>query len=53
MKVKNIIDIIAKDIDDLIQQINGRKVKDKGEIKLDNPAMKTLEETLRTKILRR
>jgi membrane-bound serine protease (ClpP class) len=49
---QNIIDIIAKDIDDLIRQINGRKVKDKGEIKLDNPAKKRLEETLRTKILK-
>lgn len=49
---QNIIDIIAKDIDDLIQQINGRTVNDKGEIKLDNPTKKTLEETLRTKILK-
>jgi len=49
---ENVIDIIAKDIDDLIRQINGRKVKDKGEIKLDNPGKKRLEENLRTKILK-
>ncbi|UCF94827.1 MAG: ATP-dependent Clp protease proteolytic subunit, partial [Desulfobacterales bacterium] len=49
---KNIIDLIAKDIDDLIDQINGREVPDKGVIKLDGPRKVVLEETLRTKILK-
>ncbi|UCE55241.1 MAG: nodulation protein NfeD [Desulfobacterales bacterium] len=49
---ENIIDLIAKDIDDLIQQINGRDIKDKGVLKLDNAKKVVLEETLRTKILK-
>ena len=49
---ENIIDLIAKDIDDLIKQINGRKVEDKGVLKLDNTVKKILEENLRTKILK-
>jgi membrane-bound serine protease (ClpP class) len=49
---ENIIDIIAKDIDDLIQQINGRDIKDKGVLNLDNVKKVVLEETLRTKILK-
>jgi len=49
---ENIIDLIAKDIDDLIQQINGRELKDKGVLKLDNAKKVVLEETLRTKILK-
>ena len=49
---ENIIDLIAKDIDDLIQQINGRDLKDKGVLKLDNVKKVVLEETLRTKILK-
>ncbi|HUV50489.1 MAG TPA: nodulation protein NfeD [Anaerolineae bacterium] len=49
---QNIIDIVAKDMDDLIKQINGRKIKDKGVINLDNPTRKILEENIRTKILK-
>ena len=49
---QNVIDIVATDIDDLIKQINGREIKDKGVINLDNPTRTILEETIRTKILK-
>jgi membrane-bound serine protease (ClpP class) len=49
---EHVIDLIAKNVDDLIEQINGRKVKDKGVLKLDNVKKVVLEETLRTKILK-
>jgi membrane-bound serine protease (ClpP class) len=48
----NIIDLVAEDTDDLIQQINGRKIKDKGVLKLDNSEKVVVEPTLRTKILK-
>jgi len=49
---ENVIDIVAKDMDDLIRQINGRKIEDKGVLKLDKVKKTVLEETLRTKILK-
>ena len=49
---ENIIDLIAKDTDDLIRQINGRKIKDKGVLNLDEANIITVEPTLRTKVLR-
>ena len=49
---ENIIDLIAKDTDDLIRQINGRSIKEKGVLKLDQANIITFEPTLRTKILR-
>ena len=49
---ENIIDLIAKDTDDLIRQINGRKIKDKGVLNLDQANIITVEPTLRTKVLR-
>jgi membrane-bound serine protease (ClpP class) len=49
---ENIIDLIAKDTDDLIRQLNGREIKDKGVLALDNVKKVVLEETLRTKILK-
>jgi len=48
----NIIDLIAKDTDDLIQQLNGRKIKEKGVLKLDKAEKVIVEPTLRTKILK-
>jgi membrane-bound serine protease (ClpP class) len=48
----NVIDIVAKDIDDLIRQINGRKIENKGVLILDHPQKKLIEESLRTKILK-
>jgi membrane-bound serine protease (ClpP class) len=49
---ENIIDIIAKDTEDLIRQLNGREIKDRGKLELDQANKVVLEETLRTKILR-
>ena len=49
---ENIIDLIAKDTDDLIRQINGRKIKDKGVLNLDQANIVTVEPTFRTKVLR-
>ena len=48
----NVIDIVAKDLDDLIQQINGYKVAGKGVLVLEQVVFKRLEESLRTKILK-
>ena len=47
-----IIDIVAKDIDDLIELINGREISDKGKLDLDNATTKRLVESIRTKILK-
>ena len=49
---ENIIDIVAKDIDDLIRQINGRKIEEKGILHLDDANITVLKESLRTKILK-
>jgi membrane-bound serine protease (ClpP class) len=49
---KNIIDLIATDTDDLIKQLNGREIKDRGTLKLDDVKKVTIKETLRTKILK-
>jgi membrane-bound serine protease (ClpP class) len=49
---ENIIDLIAADTDDLIKQLNGRELKDKGVLDLVNAKKVVLEETLRTKILK-
>jgi len=49
---ENIIDLIATDTDDLIKQLNGRELKDRGILKLDNVKKVSIKETLRTKILK-
>jgi membrane-bound serine protease (ClpP class) len=49
---ENIIDLIATDTDDLIKQLNGREINDRGILKLDNVKKVTIQETLRTKILK-
>jgi membrane-bound serine protease (ClpP class) len=48
----NVIEVVAKDLDDLISQINGRKIEDKGALSLDNAKITVLKESLRTKILK-
>lgn len=48
----NVIDIVAKDLDDLVQQSNGRKVMDKGILVLEQVVFKRLKESVRTKILK-
>jgi membrane-bound serine protease (ClpP class) len=49
---ENVIDIVADDMDDLIRQINGRKIEGKGVLDLDNFKKTVIEEDLRTKILK-
>jgi len=49
---QNIIDIVAKNREDLIEQINGREVADKGVLNLDNYTITVIKEHLRTKILK-
>jgi len=49
---ENVIDIIANDLDDLINKINGRRIEDKWILKLDNANKIILKESLRTKILK-
>lgn len=49
---KGIIDLIAADLEDLIQKIDGRKVEGKGVLDLKNAGRVVLEENLRTKILK-
>ena len=49
---KKIIDIIAKDIEDLLDQINGREIPEKGLLKFDDVKIKRLHESIRTKILK-
>ena len=49
---EKIIDIVARDIDDLIELINGREIADKGKLNLDNATKKRLKESIRTKVLK-
>ena len=48
---ENVIDLIARDTDDLIRQLNGRVVAGKGTLRLESPRKTVIEESLRTKIL--
>ena len=48
----NVIDIIATDVDDLIRQMNGREIKEKGVLDLNRVQKIRLKETLRTKVLK-
>jgi membrane-bound serine protease (ClpP class) len=49
---KNIIDLVARDTDDLITQINGRRISDKGIIDVDPAKRVWIDESLRTRILK-
>ncbi len=49
---ENIIDLIAENTDDLIRQLNGRELKDRGVLNLAEVKKVVIEETLRTKILK-
>jgi len=49
---ENVIDLVAKDLDELIKNINGRKIQDKGVLDLDDYKITEFKETLRTKILK-
>jgi membrane-bound serine protease (ClpP class) len=48
----NVIDLVAKDLDDLIAQIKGRKVQGKGKLDLENARIEEIVPNLRTKILK-
>jgi membrane-bound serine protease (ClpP class) len=49
---ENVIDLIARDTDDLLRQLNGRVVPGKGTLNLESPRKIVIEESLRTKILK-
>jgi membrane-bound serine protease (ClpP class) len=49
---ENIIDLVAKDIDDLIRQLKGRKIKGKGVLTLEKAEKVVVKPSLRTKILK-
>jgi membrane-bound serine protease (ClpP class) len=49
---ESVIDLTAKDIDDLIKKINGRNIQDKGVLNLSNYKITEYMESLRTKILK-
>jgi membrane-bound serine protease (ClpP class) len=49
---ERVVDLVAKDMDDLITQLNGRNIVDKGILTLDSIVLKIIEEDLRTKILK-
>ncbi|MCF8080442.1 MAG: nodulation protein NfeD [Desulfobacterales bacterium] len=49
---KNIVDLVAEDIDSLLEQIDGRTIEGKGTIDLSGARKIALEETLRDKILK-
>ena len=49
---ENIIDVIAKDVDDLLAQIKGRNIEGKGALLFDKANKIILRENIRTKILK-
>ncbi len=49
---QNVIDLVAKDLDDLIAQIDGREVAGKGTLNLEGAPRRSVEESLRTKVLK-
>ena len=49
---KQIIDLVARDVDDLITQINGRDIKGKGPIEIDPAERVWIAESMRTRILK-
>jgi len=49
---ENVIDLIARDTDDLIRQLNGRVVAGRGPLHLESPKITVSDEDLRTKVLK-
>ncbi|MDJ0854465.1 MAG: nodulation protein NfeD [Desulfobacterales bacterium] len=49
---QNVIDLVATDLDDLIAQIDGREVAGKGTLDLEGAPRRSVEESLRTKVLK-
>ncbi len=50
---EKVIDVVARDMQDLLRRIDGRLIAGKGTLRLDGAVRKTFEEDLRTRILRR
>jgi membrane-bound serine protease (ClpP class) len=48
----NIIDLVAEDLEDLIKQIDGREVADKGRLDLTGVTVRQVAESTRTRILK-
>jgi membrane-bound serine protease (ClpP class) len=49
---KNIIDIVAADMDDLVRQIDGFSIEGKGELQVSGAIRTRIKESIRTKILK-
>ncbi len=49
---KNVIDLVAEDLDDLLRQLEGREVPGKGRLSLAGARITVVQETFRTKVLR-
>lgn len=49
---KNIIDVVANDLKDLIKQIDGRELPEKGAVNLAEATIRQVHESTRTKILK-
>lgn len=49
---EKVVDLLAKDRDELIQKIDGRKVKDKGTLALKDVKVVPIKESFRTKVLK-
>lgn len=49
---KRIIDLVARDVDDLLERINGREIKGKGRIDIDPSNRVWIAESVRTRILK-
>jgi len=47
----DVVDVVAEDLDDLMQQLNGREIPGKGQLRLDKPNIIHLDKSLRIKIL--
>jgi membrane-bound serine protease (ClpP class) len=49
---ENIVNLVAKDLDDLVRQLEGRNVKEKGTLAVAGAPRVVLEENLRTRVLK-
>ena len=49
---KNIVDVVAEDLEDLIKQIDGRELAEKGQLDLSGVTVTQVPESRRTKILK-
>jgi membrane-bound serine protease (ClpP class) len=49
---EKVVDLLARDRDDLIQKIDGRTVKDKGTLELKDVRVVPIEQSFRTKVLK-